>query len=161
MPAESHMQLPPESSAVSTRGVTWAAVGALLLLAVAIGAFHIIYQASVPVKTVPPPQPFPQPRVDTQERDELQRLLAAQKKELETWRWANEDHTLVQVPIERAMELLVQEGRDAYAPLLPPQPALSSPTAGAQRATTRESPDHSPSNAAAYQPPPATPEKQP
>jgi hypothetical protein len=146
------MQLPPESPAVSTRAVTWTAVGALLLLAVAIGAFHVIYQASVPVKAPPPPHPFPQPRVDTLESEELHRLLAAQKKEVETWRWADDKHTLVQIPIKRAMKLLVEKGKDAYAPLLPPQRALSSPTAGAQRATTPEASDNAAGSAAAYEP---------
>ena len=41
----------------------------------------------------------------------------------------------MQIPIERAMELLAGKGMEAYAPLAPAE-ALSAPTAGAQRAIT-------------------------
>ncbi len=109
-----------------------------MLVAVAIGTLHVVYQLSVPVKTVPTPQEFPQPRIDTSqgERAARERLTAAQQERLETWRWADDRHTLVQIPIERAMALLAQKGGDAYAPLIAAQPALSSPTSGAQRAMT-------------------------
>ena len=136
MPAEEHIRYIPESPAINLRGVALSALGALVLLGGAIGGFHAIYQGAVPIKTVPLPQKFSQPRVDTQDVTERHRLLAAQRQQLETWRWANDSHTLVQIPIERAMQLLVQKNADAYAPLLAPQPALSSPTAGAQRAVT-------------------------
>jgi hypothetical protein len=136
MPAEEHIQYVPESSAVALRGVAWSAAGALVLLAAVIGSLYAIYQVAVPIKTVPAPQEFSQPRVDTQEVEERHRIMAAQTKKLETWRWVNDQHTLIQIPIERAMQLLVEKGGDGYAPLLPPQPALSSPMAGAQRTIT-------------------------
>jgi hypothetical protein len=134
--AESHIRQTPESPAIHWRGVAWAAIGSLLLLAGAIAGLLLIYQIAIPVKAPPPPQTFAQPRVDTQETEELHRLVAAQRKRLETWAWANAPHTLAQIPIERAMRLLAQQGVKAYAPLLPPQPTLSSPTAGAQNAAT-------------------------
>ena len=121
MSVETHVRQIPESSAISTRAVAWSAFGALALLGGAIGVLHAIYQASAPVKAPPPPQKFSSPRVDTQEAEELHRTLAAQSKQLETWRWANDEHTLVQIPIERAMQLLAQKGGNAYAPLSPPQ----------------------------------------
>jgi hypothetical protein len=119
MPHDGHLRYVPESAAVTTRGVAWAAGGALLLLAGAIAGFHAIYQHAVPVETVPAPQAFPQPRVDTQDVEKLQQLRAAQSTRLEAWRWANDQHTLVQIPIERAMQLLVQKGAAAYDPPLP------------------------------------------
>lgn len=146
MSAESRVQQAPESPAVSTRGVAWSAAGALILLAGAIGLLSMVYQREVPVKAPPTPQVFSQPRVDTQDVEERRRISAAQTSELETWRWVDAQHTLVQIPIERAMQLLVQKGADAYAPLLPPQPALSSPAAGAQRAL---SPDQASDDATA------------
>ena len=90
-----------------------------------------IYQRSVPIKDLPPPQTFPQPRVTTSQAEvaERERLASEQKQRLDTWRWADAEHTLVQIPIDRAMQLLAQRGNDAWAPLLPAEPALSSPTA--------------------------------
>jgi hypothetical protein len=117
MPHDAHLRYEPESPAIATRGVAWAAGGALLLLAGSIVVFTAIYQHAVPVRTMPAPQAFPQPRVDTEDAAKLQQLRAAQSKQLETWHWANDRHTLVQIPIERAMQLLVQKGAAAYDPL--------------------------------------------
>jgi len=138
MPIEEHIEYRPESPAVELRYVVSGAVGALVLLFGAIAVLHAIYQHDVPIKTVPLPESFPQPQVMTREADMKQRrkLAAEQNQRLQTWRWADDHHTLVQIPIDRAMRLLMQEGAGAYAPLLPPQPALSSPSAGAQNAIT-------------------------
>ena len=107
-----------------------------------IGVFYEIYQAAVPIKTVPAPRTFAEPRVTTHAADvaELHRLDEEQSHRLNTWGWANDQHTLIQIPIERAMQLLAQKGGEAWAPLLPPQPTLSSATAAAQRANTPNSP---------------------
>jgi hypothetical protein len=116
VPHDTHVHYVPEPAGVETRAVVWSAAAALLLLGGAIAGFYAIYQHAVPIKTLPPPQAFPQPRVDTDDAERLRRLRAAQNKELETWRWADEQHTLVQVPIERAMQLLIQKGAAAYDP---------------------------------------------
>lgn len=141
MPADDHIHYAPESPAVDLRAVIWPAIGAFLLLALAIGGLYAIYDYAEPVKTVSRPQQFPQPRVATVEEDsqQRQRLAAEQNKRLKIWRWANDQHTLVQIPIDRAMQLLAQRGDKAWSPLLPKEPALSSPTAGAERTVTPES----------------------
>ena len=138
MPVEEHIQYVPESPGVDTAIVLWCALAVLALLAGAIGGLYAVYDYDVPIKFVPAPTQFPQPRVVTSqdEQAELRRLHDEQTTRLQTWRWANDRHTLVQIPIARAMKLLVQKGKDAYAPLQPSQPALSSPTAGAQNAIT-------------------------
>ncbi len=120
MPHDGHLRYTPEPASVATRGVAWSAGGALLLLGGAIAVFSAIYQHAVPVKTMPAPQAFPQPRVDTHDVEKLRQVRAAQTRQLETWRWANDQHTLLQIPIERAMQLLAQQGAAAYDPLLPP-----------------------------------------
>ena len=129
MSAEEHIHYAPESPAIDNRAVLLCALGALILLAGAIFGLHEVYRRGVPVKDVPAPQAFPQPRVVTSqaEAEERRRLVAAQQERLETWRWANDQHTLVQIPIERAMQLMVQKGAAAYDPLLPPPPPEKQP----------------------------------
>jgi hypothetical protein len=138
MPIEEHIELPPESPAVEVRYVVSGAVGGLVLLFGTITVLHAIYQHESPIKTVPLPERFPRPQVVTRQADmkERRQLAAEQSQRLQTWRWADDRHTLVQIQIDRAMQLLMQKGAGAYAPLLPPQPALSSPNAGAQNAIT-------------------------
>jgi hypothetical protein len=142
MSAEEHIHYAPESSAVDNPAVLWSGFGALILLAGTIGGFYLIYDYALPIKTVPLPEQFAQPRVVTSQDEiaERQRLSAEQSRRLKAWGWADPAHTLVQIPIDRAMALLVQKGSDAYAPLLTPQPALSSPTAGALNAITPSKP---------------------
>jgi hypothetical protein len=120
MPHNEHIRYVPEPAAIGTRGVVWSGLGALLLVAGAIAGLYATYTHAVPVKAPPAPRSFPQPRVDTQDTEKLQSLGAEQSKELETWRWANDQHTLAQIPIERAMQLLAQKGASAYDPLPPP-----------------------------------------
>jgi hypothetical protein len=121
MSAEEHIHYVPESPAVDSKAVLLCALGTLILLAGAIAGFHEVYQRGVPVKDVPAPQAFPQPRVVTSqaEVEERRGLTATQQERLETWRWANSQHTVAQIPIERAMQLLAQKGTEAYEPLLP------------------------------------------
>ncbi|MBV8926914.1 MAG: hypothetical protein JOZ74_16215 [Bradyrhizobium sp.] len=136
---EHHIQYVPESPNVGMAFVGWSAFGSLLLLALAIGGLSGIYRDVVPSRPLPAPQAFPQPRVDTGESEELRRITNAQNNKLEAWRWADSQHSMVEVPIERAMQLLAQKGADAYEPLLSsPQAALSPPTAAAERAAIRQ-----------------------
>jgi hypothetical protein len=138
MPTEERIRYAPESPTIDSRIVISAAIASLLLVASTIGFLYQVYQRSGPTKEVPAPQAFSQPRVVTSriEIAERKRLTSEQKQRLEAWKWANPEHTLVQMPIERAMQILAQRGNDAWAPLLPAKPALSSPIAGAQNATT-------------------------
>lgn len=136
---EHHIQYVPEPPSVGMAFVGWSALGSLLLLVVAIGALFGIFHTAVPSRAPTAPQAFPQPRVDTSESQELRRITDAQKKKLETWQWADGEHSTVQVPIERAMQLLAKRGAEAYQPLLTsPQAALSPPTAAAERTAIQQ-----------------------
>ena len=74
-----HIQYVPEPPSVSMTFVGWSALAGLLLVAVAIGVFYGVYRAAVPTTNYPGAATFPQPRVDTQEREELHRIRAAQQ----------------------------------------------------------------------------------
>jgi hypothetical protein len=141
MSTDEHIRYVPESAAINNRLVLAAGAAALLLVAGTIAGFYLIYNAAVPEKSVPAPQQFSAPRVVTHDQDvaQLRRLRDEQSERLQTWRWANDQHSLVQIPIDRAMELLVQKGADAYAPLASSS-ALSAPRAAAQQAPSGQRP---------------------
>ena len=125
-----------ESSEVPTRTVLLAAFGVLLLVFGTVGVLGAIYYREVSVQKMPAPEKFPQPRVETKEKEERLRIEAEQARRLSGYRWVDRKDGVVQIPIERAMQLLASEGMQAYAPLSPAQ-ALTSPAAGAQRLITR------------------------
>jgi hypothetical protein len=108
-----------------------------LLLVISIVGLYGIYRAAVPRRPTPVHETFAQPRVDTHESEELHRRFESQKEKLESWGWSDAQHTLVQIPIERAMQLLAQKGNSAYAPLLSDQQVLSQPTAAAEQTTVK------------------------
>jgi hypothetical protein len=136
MSAEPHARQLPETAAIDTRRVLWAVVGALVLLFGAVAALDAIYINAVPVRTMPPPETFPVPRLQVDERAQLRRILAEQRQRLDRYRWIDESHTYAQIPIDRARAIIAREGTEAYAPLIASEPALSPPTAGAERAIT-------------------------
>jgi hypothetical protein len=140
VPAEPRPQESLESPDVAIRPVLAAALGAGLLLAGTIGGLDAIWHRAVPIRTVPPPQSFPEPQVRTDERAQRLQLEARQRERLNGYHWADQPHSLVQIPIERAMQIIAQEGAQAYAPLVPSPQALSSSTAAAQRAATSGQP---------------------
>jgi hypothetical protein len=126
----------PERPSVDARHLVWLGGAALLLLGGAIFGLGAIYWHEVPNKTMPPVTPFPQPRVDADETEELNHILQKQRQEFTGYHWANQQHTLVQIPIERAMKIIAQKGAHGYDPVASIPGALSSAAAGAERLTT-------------------------
>jgi hypothetical protein len=140
--AETDVQLEPPG--VSVRPVLFGAFASVALMLAAIWGLDAVYDWRVPNRTLPAPERFPSPRVQTHQAEQLKELLAEQRRQLTGYAWADQNKTLVRIPIERAMDIIAQRGSEAYAPLLPPGPATASPTAGAQRATTGQGPSSEP-----------------
>ena len=131
---------PLEPAGVSLWPVLLGAFACVVLMLGAIWGLNAVYDWQVPNRTLPTPEQFPSPRVQTHQAEELKDLLSAQRRQLTGYEWADQNKTLVRIPIERAMEIIAQLAGEAYAPLLPPGPASADPTAGAQRATTGQGP---------------------
>jgi len=141
---DTEARAPLEPAGVSLRPVLLGAIASVVLVLAAIWGLNAVYDWQVPNRTLPAPEQFPSPRVQTHQAEELHELLAEQRQQLTRYAWADQNKTLVRIPVERAMEIIAQRGGEAYAPLLPPGPATASPTAGAQRATTGQGPPSGP-----------------
>jgi hypothetical protein len=126
----------PEPPGVEPSRVVLAVVAAFMLLAIGVGGLSAWYWHEVPNQIMPPPATFPQPRVQANEPAELRRILATQRQRLAAYRWANKQHTLVQIPIDRAMQIIAAKGAHGYDPIAPDPSALSSAEAGPERALT-------------------------
>ena len=55
-------------------------------------------------------QAFPQPRLEESERTQLREFIEDQDRMLATYNWVDKDKGIVQIPIDRAMDLIVQRG---------------------------------------------------
>lgn len=53
---------------------------------------------------------FPEPRLEVNERSELQGVVLSQEQELNSYGWVDEKSGVVHIPIERAMQLIAQKG---------------------------------------------------
>jgi hypothetical protein len=58
---------------------------------------------------------FPEPRLEEDERDQLNDVRLNEERELNSYGWVNEKAGVVHIPIERAMQLVEQRG----LPVLP------------------------------------------
>ena len=55
-------------------------------------------------------QAFPEPRLEENERTQLRRIIEDEDRKLATYNWVDKDKGVAQIPIDRAMDLLVQRG---------------------------------------------------
>jgi len=62
-----------------------------------------------------PQSAFPNPKLEENERDQLNGFLGEEEKTLYSYGWVDEKAGTVHIPIERAMDLLVQRGLPVHA----------------------------------------------
>ena len=96
----------------------------------------LISNAPADTRKVSPTYPetaFPQPRLETDERNQLVGIRTLEEQKLSTYDWADQKAGTVRIPIERAMDLLVQRGLPT-----PPQAETRS-SKGQQKGKTKES----------------------
>jgi hypothetical protein len=67
-------------------------------------------QADTRTMTQENTQTFPQPRLEEDERTQLRQFIEDQDRKLATYDWVDKDKGTVRIPIERAMELIVERG---------------------------------------------------
>lgn len=124
-----HDRLAPPT--IATRRILLVAGGCLAFLAATFAVLGFVYVSAVPRQPIPAPRTFPAPRLQPGEAAELSHLLTKQREQLNLYRWANSERTLVAIPIERAMKLIAQRGADGYAPIAA-QPGAAAPETGAR-----------------------------
>jgi hypothetical protein len=120
------------------RAVMWAGVAVIAVIASACLASYLLLghlgQGRI--------SGWVQPRIDSQQIPELPRLetrpaqtlpnyLREEHARLETYRWIDREHGVVQIPIERAMQQLAAQNRTAL-PRPGQQPAASHPAAASE-----------------------------
>jgi hypothetical protein len=135
MPADAsrdHLSL--ESPDVAARPVLAYVFGFLALVLIGAAAMYAYYMFKVSGPLIANPRVFPQPHLQTEPHTDLQRLLAAQRKSLSTYSWADPAHQMLRIPIERAMQLIVARGEHALDPLVTPP---ATPTPGSRGADPR------------------------
>jgi hypothetical protein len=89
----------------------------------------LVKKAPEDTRAIPPGYPqsaFPNPRLEVDERNQINGFLMKQDDTLYSYGWVDEKAGIVRIPIDRAMDLLVQRG----LPVLPQ--AAVSPSSAAE-----------------------------
>ena len=74
-----------------------------------------------------PETAFPDPRLETDERTQLDSMRIAEEEKLNSYGWVDENAGTVRIPIERGMDLLVQRGLPVRQESGKPPAAAASP----------------------------------
>jgi hypothetical protein len=72
----------------------------------------LVQPSTAQTRQVPPEeiQQFPQPRLESNERTELNNFRLKEEDTLDSYGWADQKAGVVRIPIERAMQLIAQRG---------------------------------------------------
>ena len=87
-----------------------------IVIATVFGLFGF-YRAGAPSASFVPPRNFPAPQLQTQNDGVRETTIAQQQARLKTYAWIDRDRGVVQIPIDRAMALIVARGDKAYDPI--------------------------------------------
>lgn len=125
LPKSPRPDLDPLDLDVKGIGVMGAALVAIVLIAAALMWWASVFLRGLEEANDPPPPALeeareayapPGPLLQADPEAELVDLRAREELILETWAWVDKDAGVARVPIERAMELLVEGGPMATAP---------------------------------------------
>ena len=133
MSEQAHRDDDLEPAGVHTFGVLATVGGFALLLATAIVVLRFLFLATVSERHPNVPTVFPQPRLTAHLETESRELFSRQRRALGHYRWLNAEHTLVAIPIERAMQIVAGRGAQGYAPIVPIKEPAKGAAAGAAK----------------------------
>jgi hypothetical protein len=128
-----------EKSDLSARAISLFGVilSAVVILAMVVAAWMFGFFASRQAQQDVPPSPLastrsgpPEPRLQVNAIRDMKALRAAEDKVLTSYGWVNKDAGVARIPIDRAMQLLVERGLREPANVEPARPV---PTPGGTR----------------------------
>lgn len=82
-----------------------------------------------------PDKAFPQPRLETDERGQLDNIRLNEERTLNSYGWVDQQAGTVHIPIERAMDLLSQRGLPVRSQSANSQPDAATPGAAKSAAS--------------------------
>ena len=119
---------PALDSELNIRFLVWSTVGLLVILAIAVVAMWILgFGIKDRLVAADPPPPVlpearmehrpPAPNLQVDPRQQLLDLRADEERILTSYGWVDQTNGLTRIPIERAMEMLVEQGLPTPMPL--------------------------------------------
>jgi len=117
-PVSSKVEARYEKRDANIRSLVMFAAGLLMVLVATLFAMAKLFKYFTASQSLgPPASPFsttrplpPQPRLQVEPHEDLQRYREAEEELLHSYGWVDQKAGVVRIPIERAMDLIVQRG---------------------------------------------------
>ncbi len=115
------------------------ALSVTVLVCLAIANWMFQYFAAVQTASSPPLSPLakqeapPGPHLQAQAPEDLRKFRAEEETTLNSYGWVNQQAGTVRIPIDRAMQLLVQRGLPTSGPPAEPAAGAKTPPAPSQK----------------------------
>src|SRR5690349_8635975 len=113
---EATLETVRQRQSLSTRWILATGCGAAIFLAASLGGLWVFYAAEGQRPVAPSATQFPQPALQDEPGADLRKLIATQIERLHRYAWSDSAGGVVQVPIERAMQIVAGRGDKAYDP---------------------------------------------
>jgi uncharacterized iron-regulated membrane protein len=117
----------------------------VILVACIVGMRWMFFYFAEVQKLGPPASPFenarvlpPQPRLQVHPKLDLEKYLAAENHTLTTYGWVDKHNGVVRIPIDRAMDLLLERGLPARSAA--EETAAAHPAESASQTESRQKP---------------------
>lgn len=118
MAEQAHGNAGHERRDINVRVVAWCALGlviATVIIHISTAGLFILFKHEHPSPFAPSritdPHPIaPEPRLQTNDRADLDNLRAAEEQKLNSYGWVDKNAGVIRIPIGRAMDLTAQRG---------------------------------------------------
>jgi hypothetical protein len=114
----------PESPEVAARPVVFTALSLLAFVGLSILGARIYYDWEISGPVSVEPRTFAKPRLQIDDAADLAKFEKEQRAQLNAYAWVDRSRDIIQIPVDRAMALVVAKGAGAYGPIEPPAAAV-------------------------------------
>ncbi|TNC08070.1 hypothetical protein FF100_30575 [Methylobacterium terricola] len=119
--AVGHAEGPPEAPDINVAPVLLTGLFIVIFVAVTLAALRVYRDVVITSPDTEPARTFPGPALQRDPEGDLARLLADQRRRLDTYGWVDQAHGIARMPVTEAMRRLSQRGAEAYAAPLQPE----------------------------------------
>jgi len=122
---EARAEQRPESPEVATRTVLITVFSLVGFVALSILGARVFYDWKIHEPISVAPRTFGKPRLQIDAAADLAKFEKEQQAQLDNYAWVDRNQNIIQIPIDRAMAIVVAKGTAAYGPIETPAAAAN------------------------------------
>ncbi|KMO29095.1 hypothetical protein VQ03_29565 [Methylobacterium tarhaniae] len=119
--AVGHAEGPPEAPDIRLKPVLLTGLLIVVFVAATLAALRVYRDTVITSPNTEPARTFAGPALQRDPQGDLARLLADQRRRLDSYAWVDRAQGIARMPVAEAMRRLAERGADAYAAPLQPE----------------------------------------